>query len=61
MRIARYQGPVGEQNTKAALIEPVLRASAWDVEYVAEVHREHSQRSMDAPVDYAKRNNEKGR
>src|SRR5258708_38934446 len=52
-RIARYQAPVGEQNTKAALIEPVLRVLGWDVEDVDEVHREYRQRSMDAPVDYA--------
>jgi hypothetical protein len=52
-RIARYQVPVGEQNTKAALIEPVLRVLGWDVEDVDEVHREYRQRSMDAPVDYA--------
>lgn len=52
-KIGRYQGPIGEQNTKAALIEPVLRVLGWDVEDVDEVHREYKQRSMDNPVDYA--------
>lgn len=32
-RIARHRGSrIGEQNTKAALITPVLRALGWDVE-----------------------------
>jgi hypothetical protein len=52
-RIARHPTTLGEQNTKAALIEPVLRSLGWDVEDVDEVHREYKQRSMDNPVDYA--------
>jgi hypothetical protein len=52
-KIARYHAPLGEQNTKAALIEPLLRGIGWDVEDVDEVHREYRVRSMDNPVDYA--------
>jgi muramidase (phage lysozyme) len=52
-KIGRYHAPLGEQNTKAALIEPLLRSLGWDVEDVDEVHREYKQRSMDNPVDYA--------
>src|SRR5579859_2928291 len=52
-RIAHYKGPMGEQNTKAALIEPMLRVLGWDVEDPDEVHREYKQKSMDNPVDYA--------
>jgi hypothetical protein len=52
-KITRYHAPLGEQNTKAALIEPLLRALGWDVEDVDEVHREYKARAMDNPVDYA--------
>jgi hypothetical protein len=55
-RIARYRGrssSIGEQNTKAALIEPILRALGWDVEDPEEVWREYRRRSVDNPVDYA--------
>jgi predicted type IV restriction endonuclease len=52
-KIARYHAPLGEQNTKAALIEPLLRALGWDGEDVDEVHREYKLRAMDNPVDYA--------
>jgi len=55
-RISRYGGrssSIGEQNTKAALIEPILRALGWDVEDPEEVWREYRRRSVDNPVDYA--------
>ncbi len=55
-RIARYRGrssSIGEQNTKAALIEPVLRALGWDVEDPEEVWREYRRWPVDNPVDYA--------
>jgi hypothetical protein len=53
-RVDRYRGsPIGEQNTKAALIEPVLRALGWDVEDIEEVQREYKPKSADNPVDYA--------
>jgi hypothetical protein len=35
-RVQRYRDSrIGEQNTKATLIVPVLRALGWDVEYLA--------------------------
>jgi hypothetical protein len=54
-RIERYRAslPINEQNTKAALIDPVLRALGWDIEDVEEVHREYKVKSADNPVDYA--------
>jgi hypothetical protein len=55
-RIDRYRrlgGRVGESNTKAGLIEPVIAALGWDVLDPDEVHREYRRRSPDNPVDYA--------
>ena len=53
-RAARYRSQkLGEQNTKATLIDPVIRALGWDVEDVEEVQREYRHRSRDKPVDYA--------
>lgn len=53
-RALRYRdSPIGEQDTKAALIEPVLRALGWDVEDLEEVQREYKPKSADNPVDYA--------
>jgi hypothetical protein len=54
-RIQRYRNslPINEQNTKAALIDPVLRTLGWDIEDVEEVHREYKLKSADNPVDYA--------
>ena len=53
-RIARYQRQgIGEQDTKAALIVPVLRALGWDVEDLEDVKLEFRRRSADNPVDYA--------
>jgi len=43
---------LNEQNTKATLIEPVLRALGWDVENVEEVQREFRIKKRDKPVDY---------
>ena len=44
---------INEQNTKAALIEPILRALGWDLEDLDEVQREYKQGSQDNPVDYS--------
>lgn len=44
---------IGEQNTKAMLIEPVLEALGWDLFDPDEVDREYRRRSTDNPVDYA--------
>jgi hypothetical protein len=53
-RISRYRGSqIGEQNTKVALVMPVLRALGWDVEDLDEVHLEYRRKSGDKPVDYA--------
>jgi Restriction Enzyme Adenine Methylase Associated len=53
-RIAKHQGQaIGEENTKHALIEPVLRALGWDVEDLDEVRCEYKLKQADNPVDYA--------
>jgi hypothetical protein len=53
-KVARYHAtPVGEQDTKAALIEPILRALGWDLEDLDEVRREYKLKTADNPVDYA--------
>jgi hypothetical protein len=53
-RIARHQREsIGEQDTKAALIVPVLRALGWDVEDLEDVKLEYRRRPSDNPVDYA--------
>jgi hypothetical protein len=55
-RVDRYRRlgqRVGESNTKAGLIEPVIAALGWDVLDPDEVHREYRRRSPDNPVDYA--------
>jgi predicted type IV restriction endonuclease len=52
-RIERYRGQrIGEQDTKAALIVPLLRALGWDVENLDEVRLEYKRRPTDRPVDY---------
>lgn len=43
---------LNEQNTKATLIEPVLRALGWNIEDVDEVQREFRLKKSDKPVDY---------
>jgi len=53
-RAEQHRGQkIGEQNTKAALVEPVLRALGWETENVDEVRREYKRRPQDKPVDYA--------
>jgi Restriction Enzyme Adenine Methylase Associated len=53
-KIRRYQDRnMGEQNTKASLIEPVLEALGWDVRDPDEVFREFKAKSVDSPVDFA--------
>ncbi|MFD8622323.1 hypothetical protein ACFV4E_00240 [Streptomyces hygroscopicus] len=52
-RYSRLGQKIGEQNTKAGLIEPVIGALGWDVLDPEEVHREYRRRSTDNPVDYA--------
>jgi len=53
-KITQYQGKeMNEQNTKTALIDPVLRALGWDVGNLEEVSQEYKRRPKDKPVDYA--------
>jgi hypothetical protein len=53
-KIRRYQDrSMGESNTKASLIEPILEALGWDVRDPDEVFREYKPKSVDSPVDYA--------
>ena len=54
-RISKTTGKrsMNEENTKATLIEPVLRSLGWDIEDVEEVVREYKGRRSDKPVDYA--------
>jgi len=44
---------IGEQNTKATLIDPVLEALGWNIRDWDEVHREFKAKPKDNPVDYA--------
>lgn len=44
---------MNEQNTKAALVDPILRALGWNTEDIDEVAREFKPRRADKPVDYA--------
>jgi hypothetical protein len=53
-KIRRFQDRgLGEQNTKASLVEPILEALGWDVRDPDEVTREFKPTSRDCPVDYA--------
>jgi predicted type IV restriction endonuclease len=53
-RIGKYQQlGIGEQDTKAALIVPILRALGWGVEDLEDVKLEYRRRPADNPVDYA--------
>ena len=48
-RIARHEREnIGEQDTKAALIVPVLRALGWDVEDLEDVKLEYRRRPSPA-------------
>jgi predicted type IV restriction endonuclease len=52
-KIGRFQDRnLGEQNTKASLIEPILEALGWDIRDPDEVHREFKPTAQDKPVDY---------
>lgn len=53
-RARRYgERRLGEQNTKATLVEPMLEALGWDIRDPDEVHREYRPTGKDSPVDYA--------
>lgn len=54
--ISNQQGALrGEQNAKAALIEPILDALGWNTRNPTEVCREFRAHKSDNPVDYALR------
>ena len=44
---------VGEQDTKAILIDPVLSALGWDLGDLDDLRREYRRKPQDNPVDYA--------
>ncbi len=44
---------IGEQDTKASLIDPVLSALGWRLDDLDEVRREYRGQSKDNPADYA--------
>jgi hypothetical protein len=44
---------IGEQDTKAVLIEPVLAALGWNPHDLDDVRREYRRKPQDNPVDYA--------
>jgi predicted type IV restriction endonuclease len=53
-KIQRFKDrSLGEQNTKASLIEPIVEALGWDIRDPDEVHREFRPTGKDSPVDYA--------
>jgi len=53
-RIEKYgSNGINEQDTKATLLQPVLRALGWDVEDLEDVQREYKIRKQDKPVDYS--------
>ena len=53
-RIEKYGSKcINEQDTKATLIQPIMRILGWDVEDLEDVQREYKQRKQDKPVDYA--------
>jgi hypothetical protein len=52
-KIRNRKENIGEQNTKAALIDPLLAALGWDIEDIDEVSREYRRKPQDNPVDYA--------
>jgi hypothetical protein len=53
-RVDRYStNGINEQDTKATLVQPVLRSLGWDVEDLEDVQREYKIRKQDKPVDFA--------
>ena len=44
---------IGEENTKATLIDPVLNVLGWNLQEIDEVRREYKRKPQDNPVDYA--------
>jgi len=53
LRLKDRKEKIGEENTKATLIDPILRAAGWNTGELDEVRREYRRKSKDNPVDYA--------
>jgi len=53
LQIRERKETIGEQNTKAALIDPLLSSLGWDLQEIDEVRREYRRKPQDNPVDYA--------
>ena len=53
LRIRDRGEKIGEENTKNALINPLLRALGWDIGELDEVSMEYRRKPKDNPVDYA--------
>lgn len=53
-RVQRYEAKgINEQNTKATLVEPILRCLGWNLEDLDEVQFEYRRKRNSNPVDYA--------
>jgi hypothetical protein len=52
-RFQRNPHRLGEQNTKASLISPIIEALGWDLRDPDEVSHEYRRNCTDNPVDYA--------
>jgi len=52
-RIVDRGESIGEQDTKAVLIDPLLFALGWDLRDLDEVRHEYKGKAQDNPVDYA--------
>jgi len=52
-RFQRNPQRLGEQNTKASLISPIIEALGWDLRDPDEVSHEYRRNGADNPVDYA--------
>jgi len=53
IKLLTKNGQLNEQETKSALVTPMLRALGWDCEDPDEVRWEYRYKSQDNPVDYA--------
>ncbi len=53
LRLRDRKEKIGEENTKAVLIDPILQALGWNIGELEEVCREYRRKSRDNPVDYA--------
>jgi len=52
-KLRDVKGAVGEENTKATLIDPMLTALGWNLEDIDEVCRQYRYKPQANPVDYA--------